>query len=190
MRQTVLPWMLIVAAVLLQVTVVASASIGSLSADVVTLVVVALAVLQGSTRGAIYGFSAGMLLALAVGGPLGPAALVATLVGYFSGRVGEGIVTGQQWIAPLTAGMAGTLAMHIGVPLLDVLLLQSGSGVSAIAVTGSFAVNTLLAVPIYALVARVLAIDTNARAAASTVTGTLRRQLRRRRELSHGGGPS
>lgn len=149
---------LVLLAALVQVSIIHRIEVGDASPDLLILVVVSIALLTGSVSGAIHGFIAGVAIAAFAGLPLGPHALVAVLVGYWVGRVGEALVTDDHPVPPLLAGIFATLAMQIGRPLVEFLVNPEigrvdGLWQQAVLVT---LISSMLAVPVYLLVRRTL----------------------------------
>lgn len=149
---------LVVVAALLQVSIVYRIELGNASPDLLILVVASIALLTGSLSGASHGFIAGVAIALFAGIPLGPHALVGTLVGYAIGRVGEALVTDDHPVPPLVAGVFATSTMQVGRPLVEFLVNPSigsvdGLWTQAILVT---VISSVLAVPTYLGVRRLL----------------------------------
>lgn len=83
--------LLLVAAVIAQLSVLPTLRLPGATPDLVVVVVVALALAAGPATGAATGFAAGLLLDLAppADHPVGQWALVHTVVGYAAGRVAE-----------------------------------------------------------------------------------------------------
>jgi rod shape-determining protein MreD len=150
--------LLVLVVVLLQVSIVQRIEVGDASPDLVVLVVVSLALLSNSVDGAATGFLAGLSLALFAALPLGPHALIATLVGYFAGRWGEALVTDEHPLPPLVVGVVATFAMQMGRPLLDFLVNPYASAAGGLwdDVAIVTLTNAVLAIPVYALVRRVM----------------------------------
>lgn len=149
---------LIVCAALLQVSVMYRIEIGDAAPDLLVLVVASIALLTGSVSGAAHGFVAGVVLATFAAVPLGPHALVGTLIGYAIGRVGEALVTDDHPVPPLMAGIFATFAMQVGRPLVEFLVNPTigqvdGLWTQAILVT---VLSAVLAVPVYLAVRRML----------------------------------
>lgn len=148
--------MVVLTAVLLQVSVVQRVEFGDVSPDLVVLAIVSLALLSNSVDGAIIGFTGGVAIGLFAALPLGSHALLCTLIGYMAGRWGESLVTDQHPAPPLVAGVLATLAMHAGRPTVEFLVnpavVSGGSLWSGLAIVTL--VNAVLAIPIYALVRR------------------------------------
>lgn len=74
--------------------------------QVMLLVAVVGGLLAGPERGALIGFTAGLLADLFVQTPLGLSALTFALVGFVVGSLQTGIVHTSWWIAPVTALLA------------------------------------------------------------------------------------
>ena len=100
-----LPIMLI-AALLLQTTVLARMRVWGVMPDFMLLVAVAGGITAGARRGATLGFASGMLIDLFLPTPLGLSALVFTLVGYGVGVANTGVLRSAWYIPVLTAGGA------------------------------------------------------------------------------------
>lgn len=150
--------LVIVTAVLLQVTIVQRLEVGNASPDLVVLVIVAIALLTNSVEGAAVGFTAGLTLGLFAALPLGPHAMIGTLVGYFAGRWGEALVTDEHPLPPLVAGIVATLFMQVGRPMLDFLVNSTASAAGGLwsdVLIGTIT-NAVLAIPVYALVRRTM----------------------------------
>lgn len=150
--------LLVLVAALVQASVIWRIELGGASPELVILVVAAIALLGGSVHGAAHGFLAGVAIALFAALPLGPYALVATIIGYTVGRVGEALVTDDHPVPPLLAGIFATVTLQVGRPLVEFLVNPTVPRVDA--VWSEAAVVTLLssvlAVPIYLGVRRVL----------------------------------
>jgi rod shape-determining protein MreD len=97
---------MMVAALLLQTTVLARIRLFGVMPDFMLLVAVAGGITAGPTRGAALGFSSGMLIDLFQPTPLGLSALVFTLVGYWVGVANTGVLRSAWYIPVLTAGAA------------------------------------------------------------------------------------
>jgi rod shape-determining protein MreD len=126
--------------------------------DLLILVVSSIALLTGSLSGAAHGFLAGVCFAAFAAVPIGPHALVATIVGYAIGRVGEALITDDHPIPPLVAGIFATATMQVGRPLIEFLVdpnlgHMDGLWVQAILVT---IISSVLAVPTFLVVRRIL----------------------------------
>lgn len=145
-------------AALLQVSVAYRIEVGDAYPDILILVVAAIALLTGSVSGAAHGFLAGVAIALFAALPLGPHALVGTLVGYTIGRVGEALITDEHPVPPLLAGVFATLAMQIGRPLVEFLVSPAPVRVDGLLGQAALVtvISSMLALPVFLLVRRVL----------------------------------
>jgi rod shape-determining protein MreD len=150
--------LLVVIAALLQVSIIYRIEVGGASPDLLVLVVASIALLTGSVSGAGYGFLAGVVLALFAAVPLGPHALVGTLVGYAIGRVGEALVTDDHPVPPLVAGIVATAAMQVGRPLVEFLVNPAIGHVDGLWTQAALVtlISSVLALPVFLLVRRVL----------------------------------
>ena len=103
----------IAAASLLQIALAPYIAIGGVVPNVLLLVVVTLALVEGPAAGAAAGFGAGLIFELLGSGPIGPMVLVLTVTGYMAGLLHENMFA-EGWLLPLTvmavASLASTLA--------------------------------------------------------------------------------
>jgi rod shape-determining protein MreD len=99
----------VVVAVLLQLSLVSDLRIAGGMGDLVLVVVVAAGITGGADRGATYGFAAGLVYDLLVASPFGLTALTYALVGYAVGLLATLLQhTGGWWAVGMAAG-AGVL---------------------------------------------------------------------------------
>lgn len=91
----------LIAGFLLQVGVAPYISIGGVSPNFFVIIVVVMAMTNGSSEGVAIGFIAGMLLDLIGTGPLGPWALVLSITGYVVGLLGQNLFA-EGWLLPVT----------------------------------------------------------------------------------------
>jgi rod shape-determining protein MreD len=142
----------------LQLSAIAQVTVFGVPADVSALLVVAVGLLGGSIAGALFGFAMGLFMDTALMQTLGISSLVLTGVGYGAGRLRE-LRDPAHGLVPLAVGAAGTAIAAVGFSVMQFLL-----GVDApvsllllrqIAIV--IVLNTLLAVPVFAIVRRVLA---------------------------------
>ena len=148
---------LVFVAAVVQATLFGSIDIAGGRPDLLLVTVVAIALVRGTTVGAVAGFAGGLLFDLATFGTLGVTSLLLTLAGYWIGRYGETTGRGRAH-APLLSVLVMTVAYAVAAYVLHTLL---GDGVSArIALVDSLLAavvgNLVLALPVYALVARIL----------------------------------
>ena len=144
-------------AALLQVVIVSSLIVAGGAPDLLLVVVVALALLRGSVPGALLGFTGGLVVDVVTLGTMGVSSLILTLAGFWAGRYAE--TTGRdRRLAPLIAvGTITVLAAAFGYVLyylLDENVVASHALVGALA--PAFVLNLALALPVYALVRRIV----------------------------------
>ena len=144
-------------AALLQVVIVSSLVVAGGAPDLLLVVVVALALLRGSVPGAVLGFTGGLVVDVVTLGTMGVSSLILTLAGFWAGRYAE--TTGRdRRLAPLIAvGTITVLAAAFGYLLyylLDENVVASRALVDALA--PAFVLNLALALPVYALVRRIV----------------------------------
>jgi len=146
---------LAVVAVIVQVAAVSQISVLGINADLAPLVVAGIGLLIGSLPGAIVGFGVGLFLDLLLVQTLGISSLIYLLVGFWAGRLRE-LRDPQAALVPLAIGALATAAATIGFSLIQFLL-----GVDAPVsfelvrqIVATIVVNTLIALPVFALVRR------------------------------------
>ncbi len=145
------------ATVVVQQAAVSQISIFGVSADLAPLVVMSVGLLAGSSAGAITGFGIGLFVDLLLVQTLGVTSLLYIAIGYGCGRLRE-VHDPAHGLVPLAMGAAATAFAGIGMALIQ-FLLGVNSPVSVLLLQQIFVtilVNTLLALPIYALVRRVI----------------------------------
>jgi rod shape-determining protein MreD len=143
--------------VVIQQAAVSQISIFGVTADLGPLVVMSVGLLAGSMPGAIMGFATGLLVDLVLFQTLGVTSLLYIVIGYWSGRVRE-LLDPAHGLVPMGMGAAATAVAGFGMALIQVLL-GVDAPVSALLLQQIFVtilVNTLIALPVYALVRRIL----------------------------------
>ena len=143
--------------VILQIAAIAQITIFGVPADLTPALVCAAGLLAGSIAGATFGFSVGLFLDVALFQTLGVTSLVFTAVGYGAGRVRE-LRDPAHGLTPMAVTAAGTAIATVGFAVLQ-FMLGLDAPVSLLLVRQiliTIVINTLLALPIYALVRRVL----------------------------------
>jgi rod shape-determining protein MreD len=161
------------AACMLQLLVVSQISILGVSADVTPLVVVAAGFLCGSLPGAIFGFAVGLFIDLAFVQVLGVSSLLFTVIGYGAGRLRE-LRAPAAPLMPLALGAGASALALTGYGAIE-FMLGVNTPVSyrlAGAIVETTLLNSLIAIPVYALTRRSLlgALPTCERATNSTPT--------------------
>lgn len=142
---------------ILQLAAVSQVTIFGVPADVSPLLVAAVGLLCGSVAGAVFGFSMGLFLDTALLQTLGVTSLVLTAVGYGAGRLRE-LRDPAHAMVPVAVGAIATAAFVLGFAVLQ-FLLGLNAPISLLFVRYAVLVillNTLLALPVYALVRRLL----------------------------------
>ena len=144
-------------AVILQETVVMQITIFGVTADITPLVVASVGLLCGSMTGAIVGFGMGLLVDLTLVQTLGITSLLFIVIGYWSGRLRE-LRDPSHGLIPLFVGAAATAVAGVGMAVIQ-FLLGVDAPVSLLLLQQIFLtvlVNTLIALPIYEIVRRIL----------------------------------
>jgi rod shape-determining protein MreD len=142
---------------MLQLTAVSQVSLFGVQADLTPLLVVSVGFLCGSVPGAVFGFGLGLFIDTALLQTLGVESLVFTVVGYGAGRLRE-LRDPAHGLAPVAVGAVGTAVATIGFALVQ-FLLGVDAPVSFLLlreILMTIVLNTLLALPIYALCRRVM----------------------------------
>jgi rod shape-determining protein MreD len=156
--------LLLVLAVVLQISTLSQMPILGGHFDVVVLVVAAVAYYAGSLSGCAVGFAAGFLLDLLTGATMGASSLVLTAVGYGVGRFRE-LRDPSHGLLPLAAGAVATAAWVLAIAAVS-FMLDVGATVSPLVLREMLVtvlLNMLLALPVFvgcrALLRPVLAVD-------------------------------
>ena len=148
--QVVRASLLVLLAVLLQVTVATDLDVLGGRPDLVVIVVVSLALLRGPLAGAAAGFVGGFLVDALGLGVIGATSLTLTTVGYLVGVFGERLRETAA-IRPLLAIGLASIVAGLG-ELVVAVLVGSGPAVSPglfLAVVPGSMLNVLLAIALY-----------------------------------------
>jgi rod shape-determining protein MreD len=148
---------LVFLAVVLQISGIGDIRVLGGNADLIPLIVAAIALFTGSVPGAISGFCAGLLVDLAIGAHLGASSLVLTAVGYWVGRYRE-VRDPAHGLIPIPVAAVATLGYVIGMAVVS-FMLEIDASVSPVVfreMLMTVLLNALLALPFFALVRRVL----------------------------------
>jgi rod shape-determining protein MreD len=143
--------------VVVQESAVSQISIFGVSADLTPLVVMSVGLLAGSMPGAIMGFGTGLLVDTVLVQTLGVTSLLYIPIGYWAGRLRE-VRDPAHGLIPLVAGAVATAFAGLGMTLIQ-FLLGVDSPVSLLLIQQIFItvlVNTLISLPVYALVRKVI----------------------------------
>ena len=159
--------------VVIQTAAVSQITVFGVSVDLSPLVVASVGLLAGSLPGAVFGFAAGLFADVALVQTLGVTSLLFIAIGYWSGRLRE-LRDPAHGLTPLAVGAAATAFAAIGFALMQFLLGVRApvSWLLLRQVVVTILVGSLLALPIYALVRRV-------------VQGSLPEDPRRRRRRAY-----
>jgi rod shape-determining protein MreD len=144
-------------AVVIQVAAVSQISVFGVNADLSPLVVMSVGLLAGSITGALMGFGMGLLVDMVLVQTLGVTSLLYIAIGYWSGRLRE-LRDPAHELVPLGMGAAATAMAGIGMALIQ-FLLGVDAPVSLLLLQQillTVLVNSLIALPVYALVRRAL----------------------------------
>jgi rod shape-determining protein MreD len=149
--------LLLLPAVVLQLSGVSELSVLDGHADLVVLVVAATAYYAGSVSGCAVGFVAGALVDLASGQTMGISSLVLTAIGYGVGRFRE-VRDPAHGLMPVPVAAAATFGFVTAFAAVA-FMLDIGATVSPLVVRDMLVttlLNALLALPVFALCLRVL----------------------------------
>jgi rod shape-determining protein MreD len=143
----------IVAALVVQTTLLAHVRILGTRPDVLLLAVVAVAMASGSVSGAVFGFAAGLAADLLLDLPVGVSALVYTAIGYAIGTARVYMVSRSVLVPAALAAAASLAAVWASGSVLRLLDLSGFSwGFLARSAVAVAAFNLLLTPAVYPLV--------------------------------------
>lgn len=159
--------------VVVQTAAISQITILGVSVDLSPLVVAAVGLLAGSLPGALFGFAVGLLADVALVQTLGVTSLLFIAIGYWSGRLRE-LRDPAHGLVPLAVGAVATAFATAGFALMQFLLGVRApiSWLLLRQVVVTILIGMLLALPIYALVRRI-------------VQGSLPEDPRRRRRRAY-----
>ena len=124
------------------------------TSSIVLVALLSIALLRGSTFGAVAGFGTGLLLDTATLGTLGVTSLLLTVGGFWIGRYGE-TTARDRFHAPFVSVAVVTALYSFGqLALFFVLGEPAPADVVAHALPLGLLLNLLLTVPVYALIRR------------------------------------
>jgi rod shape-determining protein MreD len=141
---------------MIQVTFVSQFPVAGGTADLAPLAVMSIGLLCGGLAGASFGFGLGLFLDVSLLQTLGVTSLILVGIGYFAGRLRDGIADTESSLVPLLAGAAATVTMSVSYSIIQFLLDVSApvSGVLLRQLLATLILNTLLALPVYAIARR------------------------------------
>jgi rod shape-determining protein MreD len=140
---------------IVQLSAVSQITIFGVPADLSPLLVASAGFLAGSITGAAFGFCLGLFVDISLFQTLGVTSLVFTAIGYGAGRIRE-LRDPAHGLAPVAVGAAATAVAAVGFALLQ-FLLGVDAPVSVLLlrqILMTIVLNTLLALPVYALMRR------------------------------------
>lgn len=105
--------LVLLGALVLQLSIVADMPVLGAVGDLLLLVTVAAALVEGADRGATFGFAAGLLYDLVLDTPFGLSALTYALIGYAVGLIGAAVGRSAGWWPVALAAAAGVAAMSL-----------------------------------------------------------------------------
>jgi rod shape-determining protein MreD len=149
--------LLLLLAVILQVSGLSQIGIAGGHADLIVLAVAAVAYYGGSVSGSATGFAAGFLLDLVTGATMGASSLVLTAVGYGVGRFRE-VRDPSHGLLPILVGAAATAAWVTAFAAVS-LMLDIGARVSPLVLRDMVVttlLNALLAYPVFTGIRKLL----------------------------------
>jgi rod shape-determining protein MreD len=143
--------------VIVQVAAVSQVHLFGVNADLLPIMVAAVGLLCGSLTGAVFGFSVGLFLDLALVQTVGLSSLLYLAVGYWAGRARE-LRDPQGPLVPIVLGAAATAVAAIGYSLMQFLLGVDAplTFVLVREIVATILLNALIAGPVMALTRRVL----------------------------------
>jgi rod shape-determining protein MreD len=146
------------AVVVLQTAAIAQLSLFGATPDIAPLVVTSVGLLAGPLAGALTGFGVGLLTDLALLQTLGVSSLVLIAVGWFAGRAREILRDPQATLLPLAAGAIGSLIALVSFSVVQFLLgVETPVSFELVRqIISTVLINTLLALPVHALIRRLL----------------------------------
>jgi rod shape-determining protein MreD len=150
--------LLALVSVVIQEAAISQITVFGVSADLTPLVVMSVGLLTGSLAGAVTGFGVGLFVDMALVQTLGVTSLLYIAIGYWSGRLRE-LRDPAHGLVPLAMGAAATAFAGLGMALIQ-FLLGVDAPVSFLLLQQiiiTVLVNTLIALPVYALVRRIIA---------------------------------
>jgi rod shape-determining protein MreD len=149
--------LLLLTAVVLQVSGLGEITILGGNVDLIPLTVAAIAYYAGSVPGAATGFSMGVLLDLLTGQTMGASSLVLSLLGYGVGRFRE-LRDPSHGLMPIPVAAVATLGWGAAFALVS-FMLDIGATVSPLVIRDTFVaslLNAVVALPAFAFTRKLL----------------------------------
>jgi rod shape-determining protein MreD len=141
---------------IVQITFVSQLPVAGGTADLAPLAVMSIGLLCGGLAGASFGFGLGLFLDVSLLQTLGVTSLILVGVGWFGGRLRDGVADTETSVVPVLAGAAATVTMSVAYSIIQFLLDVSApvSGVLLRQLLATLILNTLLALPVHAIARR------------------------------------
>jgi rod shape-determining protein MreD len=141
---------------IIQITFVSQLPVAGGTADLAPLAVMSIGLLCGGLAGASFGFGLGLFLDVSLLQTLGVTSLILVGVGWFGGRLRDGVADTETSVVPVLAGAAATVTMSVAYSIIQFLLDVSApvSGVLLRQLLATLILNTLLALPVHAIARR------------------------------------
>lgn len=142
--------LLVLLAVIIQVTVAPYLKVLGAKPDIALVVVVCLALMRGPLWGAVGGFITGLMMDIALVQTMGISSFLMTLAGYFSGRYAEG-VDENSWFPPLLMVFVSTVFVQtLNAIIMFLFGIEASVGYVAFRIVLPSAIlNALLAAPVF-----------------------------------------
>jgi rod shape-determining protein MreD len=143
--------------VIVQVAAVSQVHLFGVNADLLPIVVAAVGLLCGSVTGAVFGFSVGLFIDLALVQTVGLSSLLYLGVGYWTGRLRE-LRDPQGPLVPIALGAIATAIATIGYTLMQFLLGVDAPVTFVLVreIVATILLNALIAGPVMALARRLV----------------------------------
>jgi rod shape-determining protein MreD len=143
--------------VVVQTAAISQVTVFGVSVDLSPLVVASVGLLAGSLPGAVFGFAVGLFADVALVQTLGVTSLLFIAIGYWAGRLRE-LRDPAHGLVPLAVGAVATAFATVGFSLMQFMLGVRApvSWLLLRQVVVTILIGTLLALPLYALVRRVV----------------------------------
>ena len=148
---------LVFVAAMLQGAIVSTIGIADGTADLLLVTVIMLGLVRGSIVGSLAGFAGGLVVDVLTLDTLGTTSLVLTLAGFWAGRYAETTAQGRRLAPFLAVGVLTVLAALFGFALHYMLGDEVVARYALVtALVPALVMNLILALPVHALVRRVV----------------------------------
>ncbi len=154
---------------MVQQTVMVALRVGGAHPDLLWLLPITAALLDGPETGAIVGFWAGLAFDLVLPTPFGLSALVGCLLGYATGTLTKAVDPRAAWLKPVAA-LAGSVAADMLFAVLGAILGQATDGADRLSCRSSWWLacsSVILVLPVSRLTRWALAGESNRRSLVS-----------------------